>query len=87
MRNNKRSRVTVNIFNHRYTIRGDEDANHVRLVATYVDQKMREIHSANQKLDTRELAVLTAVNVMNEYLKLKDENNELQRRVKRMKEE
>lgn len=84
---NKRSRVTVDIFNHRYTIRGDEDANHVRLVASYVDQKMREIHSANEYLDTRELAVLTAINAMNEYLKLKEENALLKRTVKRMKEE
>ena len=84
---NKRSRVTVDIFNHQYTIRGDEDANHVRLVASYVDQKMREIHNANEYLDTRELAVLTALNAMNKYLKLKEENALLKRTVKRMKEE
>jgi len=84
---NKRSRVTVDIYNHQYTIRGNEDANQVRLVASYVDRKMREIYSTNEFLDTRELAVLTAVNSMNDYLKLKEENTLLKKRVKRMKEE
>lgn len=84
-RSNKRSRVTVDIYNHRYTIRGNEDANHVRLVASYVDQKMREIHAANEFLDTRELAVLTAVNTMNDYLKLKEENEQLKQKLKEEK--
>ena len=87
MRDQKKSRVTVDIYNHRYTIRGDEDENHVRLVASYVDQKMREIHAANEFLDTRELAVLTAINAMNDFLKLKEENTSLKRTIKRLKEE
>jgi cell division protein ZapA len=34
---------------------------------------MDEIHAANKELDTAKLAVLTAVNSMNDYLKLKEE--------------
>ncbi|OOP68383.1 cell division protein ZapA, partial [Heyndrickxia oleronia] len=42
-------------------------------VASIVDAKMREIRSNNPSLDTSKLAVLTAVNTVNEYLKLKEQ--------------
>ncbi|HLR67150.1 cell division protein ZapA [Virgibacillus alimentarius] len=66
-------RVSVDIYNRSYTIVGEETASHVRLVASLVDQKMREIQEANKHLDTTRLAVLTAVNSMNDYLKLKED--------------
>ncbi|WP_010532447.1 cell division protein ZapA [Lentibacillus jeotgali] len=73
MAQNDKTRITVEIYNKNYTIVGEEDSNHVNLVASQVDQKMRDIHSANQQLTTAELAVLTAVNTMNDYMKLKEE--------------
>ncbi|HLS59890.1 MAG TPA: cell division protein ZapA [Virgibacillus sp.] len=77
MAQNERIRITVDIYNKPYTIIGKESASHVRLVASLVDQKMRDIHEANEYLDTTKLAVLTAVNTMNDYLKLKEENTAL----------
>ncbi|WP_163970175.1 cell division protein ZapA [Oceanobacillus halotolerans] len=73
MAQNDKTRVTVDIHNKPYTVIGTESPHHVRLVASLVDQKMREIQEANPKLDTTKLAVLTAVNTMNDYLKLKEE--------------
>lgn len=74
---NDKTRVTVEIHNKLYTIVGEEPASHVRLVASLVDQKMRDIQEANKYLDTSSIAVLTAVNSMNNYLKLKEENEVL----------
>jgi cell division protein ZapA len=71
--NQDKTRVTVEIRNRSYKIVGEEDANHVRLVASLVDQKMREIQELNPQLDTTSLAVLTAINAMNDYLKLKED--------------
>ncbi|CDO01687.1 Z ring-associated protein ZapA [Oceanobacillus picturae] len=73
MTQNNKSRITVDIHNKSYTIVGEESASHVRLVASLVDQKMNEIQEANRHLDTTKLAVLTAVNTMNDYLKLKED--------------
>lgn len=56
---------------------GTESPNHIRLVASLVNDKMREIHSKNPNLDVNKLAVLTAVNAVNEYLKMKDELEQL----------
>lgn len=76
-------KTTVEIYNRSYTIMGDESPSHIRLVASLVDQKMRDLQEANEHLDTTMLAVLTAVNTMNDYLKLKEELEELRSQLKK----
>lgn len=73
----KKTRTTVEIYGKPYTIIGEESKQHLRLIASTVDDKMNEIHQANKSLDTTRLAVLTAVNSVYDYLKLKDEYDEL----------
>ncbi|MFD1039575.1 cell division protein ZapA [Virgibacillus byunsanensis] len=73
MTQDDKTRITVDIHNKAYTIVGTEPAHHVRLVASLVDQKIREIQEMNPNLDTTKLAVLTAVNTMNDYMKLKED--------------
>ncbi|GAE45943.1 Z-ring-associated protein [Mesobacillus boroniphilus JCM 21738] len=51
-----------------------------------VDDKMREIGSANPSLDTSKLAVLTAVNAVNDYIKMKDRVESLEAEIKRLKD-
>ncbi|WP_053218970.1 cell division protein ZapA [Virgibacillus senegalensis] len=87
MSQSDKTRTTVEIHNRSYTIVGDEPAHHVRMVASLVDQQMREIQEANRSLDTTRLAVLTAVNTMNDYLKLKEEYTELLGSIKQKKEQ
>lgn len=57
---------------------GTESPSHIRLVASLVDDKMREISSKNPSLDVSKLAVLTAVNAVNDYIKIKDQFDRLQ---------
>lgn len=73
MADKERKRVTVEIHNRPYTMMGTESPSHMRLVASLVNQKMQEIQEHNESLDTTKLAVLTAVNTMNDYLKLKED--------------
>ncbi|HLR71093.1 MAG TPA: cell division protein ZapA [Pseudogracilibacillus sp.] len=73
MSHNGKTRVSIKIHNRTYTVVGEESANEVQLVASLVDQKMRELQQKNSKLDMADLAVLTAVNTMNDYLKLKED--------------
>lgn len=68
-----KQRITVEIYKRKYNIVGEESERHVKLVANLVDQKMNEIHEVNKQLDTSSLAVLTAINTMNDYLKLKED--------------
>jgi len=74
---NERKKIDVKINRRKYTIVGTESKEHMELVATLVNDKMNEIYEANKHLDTTKLAVLTAINTMNDYLKLKEEYDEL----------
>lgn len=81
----EKNRIEVNIFNHTYTIVGPESTGHMRLVASIVDDKMREIYAHNSTLDVSRLAVLTAVNAVHDYLKLKEQVEALEEEVKKLK--
>ncbi|WP_035509547.1 cell division protein ZapA [Halobacillus karajensis] len=83
----EKKRITVEINKRSYTIVGHEEPHHIRMVSSLVDQKMREIHEANPSLDTAKLAVLTAVNTMNEYIKLKEECTELMNYIEKKEKE
>ncbi|GEL76815.1 cell division protein ZapA [Tenuibacillus multivorans] len=72
-----KNRITVEISNRKFTVVGEESAEHIKMVASLVDQKMDELRYAKPTLDTSQLAVLTALNTMSDYLKLKEEHNAL----------
>ncbi len=78
----EKTRSTVEIYGETYTIVGDENPEHIFKVASLVDKKMREIKEKNQNLDTRKLAVLTALNTVNELLKCEEELARLKRKMK-----
>lgn len=77
MSGQNRKRISVEIYGHQYTIVGDENSNHIRIVATMVDRKMKEISESNRFLDTNKLAILTSVNIANDFLKLQAEHEAL----------
>ncbi len=85
MADEKRTKITVEIKDKEYTIVGTESKEHVEYVASLVDEKMNEIHQANKHLDTTKLAVLTAINTMNDLVKLQQEFDELMKLIEEEK--
>ncbi|WP_391557315.1 MULTISPECIES: cell division protein ZapA [Bacillaceae] len=79
----EKKRTTVEIYGQQYVIVGNESVEHVRLVASLVNNKMREIGQKNPSLDSTKLAVLTAVNAVNDYLKIKDQLERLESELKK----
>ncbi|MFM1652010.1 cell division protein ZapA [Brevibacillus sp. B_LB10_24] len=77
MQNDEKNRVTVDIFGQQYRLSGKASINHMRMVAGYVDDKMNEIGHGNSRLDTTKIAVLTAVNIADEYFRLRREYEDL----------
>ncbi|MGM0830407.1 MAG: cell division protein ZapA [Bacillota bacterium] len=86
MSEQQKNRTTLDIYGQQYTIVGTESTSQIRFVCSKVDDKMREINSMNPSLDTSRLAVLTAVNAVNDYLKLQEKFEELEREIKRLKD-
>ncbi|MCY7589553.1 cell division protein ZapA [Bacillus safensis] len=77
-----KTKTIVEIYGQSYTIIGQETKMHMRHVASIVDDKMREINEKNPYLDINKLAVLTAVNVVHDYLKLKEQYEKLEIQLK-----
>ncbi|MET3574587.1 cell division protein ZapA [Bhargavaea ullalensis] len=78
-------RVAVEIYGQTYQMVGTESSSHMRLVASLVDDMMRDISSKNRSLDTTKIAVLTAVNTVNDAIKLKERIEELENELKLLK--
>ncbi|WP_160722101.1 cell division protein ZapA [Bacillus sp. USDA818B3_A] len=86
MSNTEKHRTTVDIYGQQYVILGTENPSHIRLVASLVDDKMREIGFKNPTLEVNKLAVLTALNAVNDYIKIKDQLEKLQAEIQKEKD-
>lgn len=73
----KINRVTVKIYSEEYVIKGNAEGKYIEKVATYVDHKMNDISRKNPGLNSHKVAVLAAVNISDEYLRLKADYEEL----------
>lgn len=73
-----KTRITVDIYGMQYKLAGHSSSGHMRRVAQYVDEQMHLIAKGFPKLDTQRVAVLTAVNLADQYLRLSDEREKQQ---------
>ncbi|MCG0274542.1 MAG: cell division protein ZapA [Thermosediminibacteraceae bacterium] len=70
------TRVKVEICGEDYYIKGSASEEYIRQLANYVDQKMKLLSKVNPRLSRVNLAVLTALNIADEYFKIKAEYDE-----------
>ncbi|EKU46202.1 cell division protein ZapA [Staphylococcus massiliensis] len=82
-----KNRINVTINDRNYTIVGEDNPEHIRHVAHLVDDKLNELGRKSAGLDTTRKAVLTAVNIMHDYVKLEEEHERLKQEVKRLKDQ
>jgi cell division protein ZapA len=64
--------VHVEVHGQRYPIRTTLDARYVQDLAAYVERKMRVAAEASPGSDTVGLAVLTALNIADEFFRTRD---------------
>jgi len=74
------NKVTVRIFGKDYPLRSEDSREYIQRLALYVDDKMRETMEKNDKLSNSMIAVLTALNISDEYHKMKSEYEEMKKR-------
>ena len=63
--------VKVTIFNQTYSLRSVGGAEHIREIASMVDERMKQIASHLSTHDISKIAVLTALNIADEMQNLK----------------
>lgn len=83
----KRNTTVVRINNAEYRIVSSADEEYVRHVAFYVDKKMRELILRDKRLSTSMAAVLTSVNIADEYMQAQEDNEKLRAQLLKYAEE
>lgn len=82
-----KNKVYVRIAGKDYTLMGVESDEYIQRIAMYIDKKMNEILKVNNKLSTSMAAVLTAVNVADDYVKAHESEHHLKKELKHAYEE
>lgn len=82
----QKNRLQVTIFGQTYTMMGKASSSYMRMIASHVDDKMKEIAATNPRLDSTKLAVLSAMNIADEYYRLKQDYDDLLRLLEDEKE-
>lgn len=83
-----KNRVRVEIGGMNYSLMAEDDTAYIKKVASLVNEKMNAIGSAHNCLTNSSRAVLTALNIADDFLKTNDklakaadENEKLKRRI------
>jgi len=73
MDSKEKNRVTVSIMGEDYVLRGTSSADEMDRVGRYVDRLMRKLAESNIQMSRHRVAVLAALNLADELLKFKTE--------------
>jgi cell division protein ZapA len=65
--------IHIDVHGQRYPIRTTLEAKYVQELAAFVDRKMRAASEASPSSDTVGLAVLTALNIADEFFRTRDQ--------------
>ncbi len=69
--------VEVQILGQSYSIKTDEDEAHIKALAQYVDEKLKEIYNAVPNVNHVKVAIMAAFGIADELFKLRAEQETL----------
>ena len=73
----KKNKVTVNIYGSNYTMRTAYSEEQVEKIVAYLNEKMQEVGLNQSRLNYRDVAVLAALNIVDELLNVKEDYQQL----------
>ncbi len=68
---NSAQSIRVEIYGQTYNIRSDGDNEYIRKLASFVNDRMRDISSGTLTVDSLKVAILAALHIADEYHRLK----------------
>lgn len=68
-----KSRITVMIMGEEYILKGSSTPEQMQRVGQYVDKLMKSLSEKNIQMSKHKVAILAALNLADELLKLKEE--------------
>jgi cell division protein ZapA len=79
--------IRVVIYDQEYCVRGGLDEEYIQKLAKFLDTRMRAIAGRTRTVDSLRVAVLAALNIADEYHRLKAKYEETSQRVDEKVEE
>lgn len=73
MESDEKNRISVMIMGEEYVLKGTSSPEEMYNVGRYVDRLMRTLAEKNIQMSRHKIAVLTALNLADELLKLKED--------------
>lgn len=73
--------VELTIMNRRLIINSDKDKSYLERLAAYVNAKAEQVAVRSKSADSSNIAILTALNIADDYLSDKAETNNESKRV------
>jgi len=70
--------VKIEIFDQTYSVQADGDEAYLRELAAFVDEKMRMVAETTRQVDSMRVAVLSALNIADEFFSLRKRQQELE---------
>lgn len=78
-----KNKIEVTIDGHNFTVIGTDDESYVRNLSYYVDKRIKQLVSKNDRLSPTMSATLAALNIADELHKLNDEYKSLKNSTKK----
>lgn len=72
-----KNKVEVRIHGQEYKLMSEDSHEYMQVIAKFLDNRMADIAKGNKKLSTAMVAVLAALNVADDYFKLKEAYEQL----------
>lgn len=82
-----KNKVEVRIAGKDYTVVGTEPEEYIHRIGLYIDKKMTDIMKHSSKLSTSLAAVLTAINVCDDFFKSRESEEKLKTELQKATEE
>jgi len=82
-----KNKVEVRIAGSDYTIVGPEPEEYMHKIGLFVDKRITEIMRGNSRLSTTMSAILTAMNIADEYFKAQEKADLLDMEIQNIREE
>ncbi len=69
--------TSVEVYGYTFNVKSDLNRKQVQEIAEYVDAKMKDLAEKLKVSSTSRLAVMAAINIAEEFYRIKSEQNEL----------
>ncbi len=73
--------VDVTILGQKYTIKGDAPEDYIKGLASFVDEKLKEVYNASPGISPLKAAILTSLNIADELHKFKENQDTIAKNI------